>query len=497
MSAAAAYEALKAHQRRIYNLEHVQAIASWDRLTNMPPGAAAVRADAQGELASLIQKMRCDPELDELLARAGDEPLAADDEANLALMRRERIVAAAIPEDLVMRRSAAAGAAARAWAEAKAANDWACFAAPLAPLVDCVREQAERTGQALGIGRYDALLDGFDRGLRREAVEALFDGIAGWLPGMIAAVVAKQAGEPPPVVPQGPFDIGAQRMLCRRTLEMLGFDFDHGRLDESLHPFTGGTPEDVRLTTRYREDGFLPALLGLVHETGHARYQTNLPAAWRGQPLGEPCSASMHEAQALIFERQVGRTRSFASLLTPILSECFGGQPAFAPENMVRLLTRVRPGPIRTEADEVTYPAHVILRTRIEIALIEGGIEVGDIPALWDDGMQRLLGIDTRGDATAGPLQDVHWSQGMFGYFPAYLLGQIAAVQLFEAAPAAGEADSMQDPASITVLADWLRETVWSRGARLTSNELIREVTGAPLSGEVLRAHFQRKYALP
>lgn len=486
-----AYATLKERRARIYRLEHVQAIATWDRMTNMPPGGAKARAAAQGELAALIQSMAADPSLDALVADAERESLDGDDALNLELLARERLLAQAVSEALLRKRSDAVAAATEAWAAARAANDWPRFAEALAPLLDCVREQAARIGDALGVSPYDALLDQYDRGLRHARVTALFDEITTWLPGTVERVMARRSDEPL-VGPVGPFAVDCQRQACAAMMERLGFDFATGRLDASLHPFTGGVPEDVRITTRYSEDDCLGGLLATMHETGHARYQAGLPRGWAGQPLGEACSASMHEAQALSFERQIVPTAGFVRELSTVLSDAHGAQPAFAPENLRRLITRVRPGPIRVEADEVTYPAHVIARVEIEAALIRGEIDVDDIPAWWDERMARLLGLDTRGDFARGPLQDIHWSQGMFGYFPAYLLGALIAAQLASSFARDRTGDAGEE--DLDGFPDWLASRIWSEGARHTTEALVRHVTGEPLGTDAFRAHIERRY---
>lgn len=493
MTATPAYDALKAQRLRIHRLEHLQAVASWDRLTYMPAGAAPIRAAAQGELAAYIQKLQVSPETDRLLKAARDEPLAGDDAANLALMQRDRIRSEAIPADLLRRRSELTGTASSAWGAAKAADDWHQFEAPLAELVASIRECAERLGDALGLSPYDALLDGFDRGLTSAKVEQLFAPLRDWLPDQISAALERQAAMSAPIEPQGPFDPDTQKALCARMMETIGFDFSCGRLDVSAHPFTSGTPEDTRLTTRFSESQCLPALKGIIHETGHGLYQTGLPAAWRGQALGEPCSAAMHEAQALTFERQLAPTPGFARLLSAMLTDSFGAQPGFDPDNLLRLLTWVRPGRIRVEADELTYPAHILLRTEIELALFAGEIEVADIPRLWEERMMTLTGVDTGGSATEGPLQDIHWAQGMFGYFPSYLLGAMTAAQLFAAFRRASDTTPDDDP-PFAALRDWLSRNVWAKGARLTTEELVRAATGEPLSGKALQAHLSSRY---
>jgi carboxypeptidase Taq len=278
-------------------------------------------------------------------------------------------------------------------------------------------------------------------------------------------------------------------------MRLLGFDFEAGRLDVSTHPFSGGVPEDVRLTTRYREDDFLSSLMGTVHETGHARYEQGLPREWLGQPVSNARSMALHESQSLAFEMQLGRSRGFAGLLAPLVAEAFGAQPAFEAGNLHRLFTRVAPGLIRVDADEVTYPAHVILRYEIERALVEGEVEAEDIPALWDEKMAALLGVDTRGNFRDGPLQDVHWAEGAFGYFPCYTLGAMYAAQWFAALRrAVPDLDARVAAGELAPVFDWLREHIWLAASRYTTPELVRRASGETLNPAHFRAHLEARY---
>ncbi|MCX7932777.1 MAG: carboxypeptidase M32, partial [Rhodovarius sp.] len=292
-----------------------------------------------------------------------------------------------------------------------------------------------------------------------------------------------------------PFPIETQRMLAQAMAARLGLDFSHARLDESAHPFCGGTPEDVRITTRYREDDLAQALFGVLHETGHALYERGLPAAWRRQPVGEAAGMAVHESQSLIIEMQACRGDHFLRFLGGELQRAFGGNPAaYAPENLARLWRRVQRGFIRVDADEITYPAHIILRFRLEQALIAGELEVADLPSAWNEGMQALLGITPPDDAQ-GVLQDIHWYSGAFGYFPSYTLGAMAAAQLMRAARAAvpglDEALSHGDAAP---LVGWLRSHVHGQGARLGFQELLVAATGKPLDPRDFEAHLTERY---
>lgn len=497
MSAAAVpgYDALVAHHARMHHLEHLQALASWDRLTFMPAAGATARAAAQAALAALIKAQQDDPALARHYAAAAQEPLQGDAALNFACMQRAHRLERAIPAALAERRELCAGAAMQAWVRARQDNDWASFATAWAPLVEVAREMAQRVGQALGLAPMDGLLESHEPGLRMARVGPLFAGVQAWLPGLLQRALARQQAEPAPIEPVGPFPIAAQKQLCERVMAMLGFDFAAGRLDTTIHPFTGGVPEDVRLATRFVEGAFLPALIGTIHETGHARYQQNLPRQWLGQPLAGPHSASLHEGQALIFERQLAPEPCFVAALAPLLGEAFGAQPAFEPENLLRLMRRIRPGRIRTAADELSYPLHVILRVEIETALVAREIEVGDVPAWWNERMSTLLDVDPAGPFREGPLQDPHWVQGLFGYFPSYLLGAMVAAQCFAAARReVPTLDAQVAAGDSSALGDWLKTRIWAQGARLDLDALLQQATGAPLSDTALRHHLEQRH---
>jgi carboxypeptidase Taq len=297
------------------------------------------------------------------------------------------------------------------------------------------------------------------------------------------------------VQPTGPYAVAAQRQLCERVIRMLGFDFEAGRLDVSTHPFCGGVPEDVRMTTRFRDDEFLGSLMGTIHETGHGRYEQNRPRELLGQPVAESRSMAIHESQSLSFEMQLGSHPGFVAQLAPLVADALGAQPAFEARNLHRLITRVKPGLIRVDADEVTYPAHIILRYEIERPLIEGEIEAEDIPALWDAKMAELLGMDTRGNFKDGPLQDVHWPSGMLGYFPCYSLGAMYAAQWFAAMRrATPDLDARIARGDFAPVFDWLRANVWSQASLWTTDELVRRASGEPLNPAHFKAHLEARY---
>jgi len=470
-SATPAYDTLTGTYERLHRLQHLQAIAGWDQAAKMPPKGNAARAAALAEMAALLHRVRTGSGLADSLQRAAQEPLSELQRANLREIRRDWQRANALPEDLVQRRQLAGSRCEHAWRTQRPANDWAGFLANFREVVALAREEAALLSEHSGLSRYDALMDRYEPGMTSATLDRVFAGLRGWLPALIAQVGQRQAGETM-LAPRGPFALDAQRRLCEHAMQLLGFDFDAGRLDVSTHPFCGGVPEDVRLTTRFAEHDFLGSLLGTVHETGHARYEQNLPRQWLGQPLAEARSMALHESQSLSFEMQLAKHPGFVARLAPLLVQAFGAQPAFEPGNLRRLLTRVKPGLIRVDADELTYPAHVMLRYEIERPLIEGEIEPDDIPALWDAKMMELLGLDTRGNYKDGPLQDVHWSEGGFGYFPCYSLGAMYAAQWFAAMRrATPDLDARIAAGDFGVVFDWLREHIWSQASRWTTDE--------------------------
>jgi carboxypeptidase Taq len=479
---------------RLYRFQHLQSIAGWDQAAMMPPKGNSARANAMAEMEVLLHGMRADPKLVDLLRRADAEDVDPFARANLGEIRREWHAANALPQALIESMSLAGAKCEHAWRTQRPANDWVGFLGNFREVLKLSREVSQRLSDATGLAPYDALMDQFEPGTTCAEVDRVFGDLQQWLPGLVAQVRERQ-GSDHLIEPVGPFPKAAQRAMSLDVMALLGFDFEGGRLDESAHPFSGGVPEDTRLTTRYREDDLMQSLMGTIHETGHARYEQNLPREWLGQPVARARSMGIHESQSLSFEMQLGRSRAFAALLAPLLRKHFGDQAAFEPDNLHRLMTRVKPDFIRVDADELTYPAHVILRFGIEKKLIDRSIEAEDIPTLWDEGMQSLLGIDTRGNHADGCLQDVHWTAGAFGYFPCYTLGAMYAAQWFASIRAAHpDLDARIARGDLAPAFDWLRDKIWSQGSRWPTVELATRATGEALNPLHLRRHLEARY---
>ncbi|POW57157.1 carboxypeptidase M32 [Candidatus Pantoea alvi] len=489
-----AYQQLSATFQRLSRFGHLMAVAGWDMQTMMPSGGSQARGEALAEMGVLRHSILTDPRVGELIQEAEQADLNDVERANLREMQRAWQQASLLPASLVEAKSLAGSRCEHAWREQRPANDWQGFAANLKEVVRLSREEAQLRADANGTSRYDALLDLYEPGMTSAKLDATFGELKSWLPDLLQRVVEKQAQERVEL-PQGPFAVEAQRQLGLSVMATLGFDFRHGRLDVSAHPFCGGVPDDVRITTRYNQDEFLSALMGVIHETGHARYEQGLPQQWRDQPVGLARSTAIHESQSLFMEMQLGRSREFLQRILPQVCDKLGAQPALNAENFVRLTQRVRPGLIRVDADELSYPAHVILRFEIERALIEGEIEVEDIPALWDEKMMHSLGLDTRGNYRDGCMQDIHWTDGAFGYFPTYTLGAMYAAQLFQAVKKAlPDLGERLQHGELQPVFDWLQQNIWQHGSRFPTEQLLINATGEALNPRFFRQHLEQRY---
>ena len=489
-----AYATLEDRFRRAALIGGAAGILGWDRAVVMPEGSADARAEQMAALGLVGREILTADDMADLLDEAAEEPLDGWQAANLREMRRGWMRSAAIPPRLVEARTRAHTVCEMAWRSARPKSDYASVLPLLEEVAALTVEAGQALAAALDVPLYDALLDGFEPGGRSADIDPVFDDLAAFLPGFTEQAIERQSARPPlPLA--GPFPVDRQEALGRRFMAALGFDFDRGRLDVSHHPFTGGAPGDIRITTRYDEADFLTGLYAVLHETGHAQYAAGLPLRWRHQPVGRARGMTLHESQSLLIEMQVCRGGAFMAWAAPLMAEAFGGAgPAWSAENLLALVTRVERGFIRVDADEVTYPAHVILRYRLETAMLAGDLPIEDLPGAWNDGMAALLGIRPPDDRR-GCLQDIHWYSGAWGYFPTYTLGAMAAAQLFAAATAA---DGAIEPAlaegNFAPLYAWLGPNLHEQGSRYGTGDLIECATGRPLDAASFKAHLKARY---
>jgi carboxypeptidase Taq len=494
MAGMSAMSRLHARFARIATVSEAAEMLGWDAAAVMPAGGAEARGDQLAVLAGMAHDLLTAPGLADELA-AAEAPEDAWEARNLALMRHEHVRATALPLDLVEAQERANAACERIWREARPAGDFKLIQGPLEAVVRLERERAAALSARLGLPPYDSLMDGFQRGVTAADVEPVFARYQQFLADNLPLAEARQRDAPPAIPLTGHFAAERQEALCRRLAEKAGLDFTHARLDRSLHPFCGGTPTDVRITTRYDEADPAQAIMGVLHETGHALYERGLPAAWRRQPIGRAAGMAAHESQSLIMEMQACRSDAYLRFLSGELMAAFEvSGPAWEPANLGRLWRRVERGFIRVDADEMTYPAHVILRFRLERAMIDGSLAVADLPGAWAEGLHDLLGI-TPPDDSLGCLQDIHWYNGLFGYFPSYTLGAIAAAQLMAAArEALPELDSCLARGDLSPLVGWLAVHVHAQGSNLGFSALLAAATGRPLDASAFEAHLRTRY---
>jgi carboxypeptidase Taq len=491
------YAELERRFARMSAVNRAGAILNWDRSTMMPEGASEDRADQLATLGVIAHDIMVAPDMADLLAQAerGRATLDAWRAANLREMRHGWVHENALPADLVEARTRAASACEMAWRDARKNADFKSLLPTLGEVVTITKRVGEAKAAALGLSLYDALLDEYEPGGRCRRIDTLFGELKSFLPGLLQQVMERQkrAGAPLPL--DGPFPVEAQRKLGEGLIRTVGFDFTHGRLDVSAHPFTGGTSDDVRITTRYDDQDFARALMGVLHECGHALYEAGLPRDWRRQPVGRARGMVLHESQSLLMEMQACRSAAFIAFAAPRMREAFGKSgPAWEVANIHTLYTRVAPGFIRVDADEVTYPLHIMLRYRLERAILSGDLALADLPGAWNDGLKELLGIVPTNDA-AGCLQDIHWPDGAWGYFPTYTLGALSAAQLFTAARKAvpGLLASI-GKGDFAPLLSWLRANVHSKGSIADTDTILSQATGAPLGTTAFKAHLETRY---
>ena len=491
-----AYTKLEKIFKKIGDVEGASAILHWDSSTMMPKGSGESRINQLSTLQTICHNMITAPEVSDLLdeAESNKKDLDGWQEANLKLMRHSWKHSNALSEDLVEELSKAGSQCELVWRTARKEDNFNQFANYLKKVLDLSREAAKIKSEVLDCSPYDALLDQYDHDRKSADVDKIFAELESFLPTFTQNVIEQQSRQFEFFKLDGPFPVEQQKELGRGFMSLFGFNFNQGRIDESLHPCCGGVPDDIRITTRYDDEDFMSGFMGVLHETGHALYEAGLPEKWRGQPVGEALGMTMHESQSLLIEMQVSRSRNFLIYAAPIIASAFGKEGVqWGAENLHRLYNKVNPGLIRVDADEVTYPSHIILRYRIEKDLIEGNMEVEDIPEAWNNYMKELLGVTVPNNRD-GCMQDIHWADGSFGYFPTYTLGAMHAAQIFNAAKKDDHIIDGIKKGDYMPLRDWLREKIHSQGSRYSSDELLKNVTGETLNVDIYKNHLRNRY---
>jgi len=494
------YAVLEQKFNRIYQLQHLASIAHWDMAAMMPPGGSQARGNALAEISVLLNDFLSESEIGDLLKASNENlhNLGPWQQANLREMERKWLNATSISGELVKAKSLAGSKCEHAWRSLRPDNNWKDFQPLLQDVINLTIEESQQRSLAMEMSAYDSLLNLYEPGQKSEVIDSIFRQLVDFLPDFIQEVVEKQKSQTI-LKPSGPFPVDKQRELGLALMKAVGFDFEHGRLDVSAHPFCGGVPEDVRITTRYVNDDFSESLMGVLHETGHAKYEQGLPEAWRNQPVGEARGMGIHESQSLFQEMQISRSLAFIKFAAPMIQKYLRTNEhkaeIWSSENLYLLNNQVKPDFIRVNADEVTYPLHVILRYEIEKGLIEQKIQVSDLPEIWDTKMQQYLGLSTQGNYKDGCMQDIHWTDGSLGYFPTYTLGAMNAAQLYTAADKAiPELENQIEKGNFKALNQWQSDRIWSQASYHSIDDLMVYASGETLKPEYFINHLKNRY---
>jgi carboxypeptidase Taq len=483
--------------RRLEAIGHAQAMLGVDEAVNMPEGGGEKRAEAMSIIASMAHEMASAPHIADWIAKAESEDLDQDQKIAVAEFKRGYINRTCLTSEFVARRVSASMRCEQLWRQLRARNDWADFLPSFENVVALAREEAQRRAEVLKLSPYDAMVEQYDPGSRAADIARVFADLKSFLKDFIPEAIEAQArrrARHPRKAFNGPFPIERQKALGLELMKAVGFDFNHGRLDVSHHPFCGGVPSDVRMTTRYREDEFLSSLMGILHETGHGLYEQNLPHDLAHWPSASARGMAMHESQSLFQEMQLSRRPEFWRFALPKAREILGLADVTV-EDLLSHVHHVERGFIRVDADEATYPLHVILRFEIEQELVTGQLAPKDVPEVWNAKMQDYLGLSTAGNYKDGPMQDVHWPSGAIGYFPSYTLGAMMAAQQWAAVERAiPDAAAQVARGDFAAINDWRKTNIWSKASRFSTPEIMIQATGEALNARYFEDHLKRRY---
>ncbi|MCP4888622.1 carboxypeptidase M32 [Rubripirellula sp.] len=492
--------------REAMQLQTAADTLEWDERTGLPHAAGEYRANQVASLRAIVHGIRTDSsygdDLTWLMGHATDHNPHSDIRATVECLHRDWDRDRKLPNDLVQRTAEATVRGQQVWDEARKSDDFSLFRNTLNEILDLKREAGERLCEGTDRSAYEALMDEYEPNASVEDLQQVFERVRRPLVKLIEQVTQSEK-QPNLKAIEGVFPVQDQRDFSHRVAEAIGFDFDRGRLDETSHPFcTTLGPHDCRILTRYDPHVLSSGLFGTLHEAGHGTYEQGLRTDWFGLPPGSYASLGIHESQSRLWENQVGRSQAFWQWLYRDTQQTFSPQlDEVGLDSFYFAINAVRPSLIRVEADEATYNLHILIRFDLERELIEGSLPIDDLPEAWNARYESDLGIRPDSDAD-GVLQDVHWSAGLFGYFPTYTLGNLAAAQLFATATEQiGDLDELLARGEFRPLLDWLHQRIHFHGRCFSGNELVQRACGSPLSAEPLTAYLTEKlgrlYDLP
>ncbi len=489
---------LKTLLAEVDDLGKAAAVLSWDQQANMPPGGAPARASQLATLSRLSHERFTNERVGHLLYDLSKETRDVsydDDTVSLVrVLKRDYEKAVRLPSTFVAELAEASGLGTTAWAQARAANDWAAFQDHLKKMIELKQREAEYIGYHDKI--YDALLDTYEPDMKTAQVAEIFDAVRRELVPLVRAI-SEHAERVDDSVVHRSYEHAKQWDLAQQALRAIGYDFERGRMDQVPHPFcTTFSNHDVRVTNRVLPNFFNSCFFGALHEGGHALYEQGSPDRFERTGLGGGTSLGVHESQSRLWENLVGRSYAFWEFFFPKFKKTFRKNAAdMDAEKMYRAVNKVQPSFIRIEADEVTYSLHIMLRFEAENLLLENKLKVSELPGWWDEAMSSYLGV-VPPDVARGALQDIHWSMGLCGYFPTYALGSIFSAQLFEQArEQLGDLDEQFARGEFSPLREWLTANIYQHARKYTLNEIAMRVTGEPLQTRSYIAYLKSKYS--
>ena len=489
-----AYTKLKEIFREASLSSDIAGILHWDMSTMMPPNSRNQRADQLAYLSKLSHDKISSNEVRDLILKAKDENLNQNDLHNLREIEREHKLTSSVPSELVHKISKTAAKCEGEWQEARKNSNFNLIKKSLHELINLTKEEAGILAKEFNLSPYEALVNKFEPGSNTQLIANVFDDLQQFLTPLIDTIIEKQKSQK--ILPiQYKISEIQQKDIAEHIMKIIGFDFKRGRLDKSVHPFCGGSTSDVRITTRYNEDNPFSSLDGVMHETGHALYELNLPEKWAHQPVGKSRGMAMHESQSLMIEMQITRSLAFKKFLSKLLKNKFNIMDnSFDEENLYLLGTRVEKSFIRVESDEVTYPLHIILRFNLERKIFNNEIGVNDIPEAWNDEYKKLFDKKVEKD-TDGCLQDVHWYAGLFGYFPTYSLGALTAAQFASQLRIdLPKLDLNIEKGKFDDLVNWLKTNIHEKASFFSTNEVLEQVTNSSLNAKYFKNYINNRY---
>jgi carboxypeptidase Taq len=490
------YQELENICSRINILGNAGSILAWDVAVNIPANSIETRAEQMSILQIISHELLISNKLGDCLSNIDVTTLNQWQQKNVALVTKSRDLALLLDPSLITSFTKATSISEMKWRDARKNNDYQSYMPYLSEVVKLTKEITMPKAEKLGCSLYDALIDNYEPNLSSAKIDPIFAKLELFLKDFIPEVINHQKKQNYDVT-SNKLEISddIQFSIGKKFMDLLGFDFTRGRIDLSTHPQCGGYRDDTRITTRFDKHDLISGLMGVIHETGHALYIQNLPDEMKNQPVGSYIGMAMHESQSLIMEMQVARSKEFLHFASKKIKEITGyNVDEFEASNLFKKVNKVHPDFIRVDADEVTYPAHIIMRYKIEKQIIEGNLDLKDLPEIWELELEKILGIKPTTNQL-GCLQDMHWPSGLFGYFPSYTIGSIMSASFFDSAKS--KIPSLMkdiESGNFSKLVGWLNENIHSQGLLYYSEELLQKVTNSELNVDLYINYLKNKF---